>query len=253
MFDAEREEVNEVQRLIREGLNDCEISRRTGICRRTICGWRHGRGAANERRRRDRRRALCAVCRGVPEDVPARQYAYLLGLYLGDGCISKAARTYKLRVFCDATYPGIIRSGARAMEAICPSKHAWVGRHGHGRCRVITMHWNHWPCLFPQHGPGKKHDRRIALADWQEALVSREREGFIRGLIFSDGCRVTASDRGVRSVRYHFSNKSEDIKRLYCESLDALGIPWTRPCDRQIAVYRKAAVRKLDVFVGPKR
>jgi hypothetical protein len=45
----------------------------------------------------------------------------------------------------------------------------------------------------------------------------------------------------------------EDIKGLYCAALDRLGIPWTRPCDKQIAVYRKAATAGLDEFVGPKR
>jgi hypothetical protein len=64
---------------------------------------------------------------------------------------------------------------------------------------------------------------------------------------------VIASDRGVKSVRYHFSNRSEDIKALLCESLDAFGIPWTRPSDRQVAIYRKDAVGRLDQFVGPKR
>jgi hypothetical protein len=91
------------------------------------------------------------------------------------------------------------------------------------------MYWNHWPCLFPQHGPGRKHDRRIQLEAWQEAIVERNREPLVKGLIESDGCRVVANDRGLRSVRYHFSNRSEDIKQLYCESLDALGIRWTRP------------------------
>ena len=57
----------------------------------------------------------------------------------------------------------------------------------------------------------------------------------------------------MRSVRYHFSNKSEDIKALYCESLDALGVRWTRPCAKQIAVYRKASDAILDQFIGPKR
>jgi hypothetical protein len=57
----------------------------------------------------------------------------------------------------------------------------------------------------------------------------------------------------VASVRYHFSNRSEDIKQLFCESLDAIDIHWTRPCGRQIAVYRKACTAALDQFVGPKR
>ena len=42
------------------------------------------------------------------------------------------------------------------------------------------------------------------------------------------GCRVIANDRGVMSVRYHFSNMSEDIHGLFTAALDALGIPWTR-------------------------
>jgi hypothetical protein len=63
---------------------------------------------------------------------------------------------------------------------------------------------------------------------------------------------VVANDRGVKSVRYHFSNLSEGIQRIYTESLDALGIPWTQPSHREIAVYRKVATAFLDEFVGPK-
>jgi hypothetical protein len=165
-------EVDQVLRLVGEGCNDCEISRRR--------------------------------------------------------CISRLARTTKLRVFCDVRYPGIIASCAEAMETICPDKHAWVGAQVSG-CRVVTMYWNHWPCLFPQHGPGRKHQRPIHLADWQEEIVSRNHEALIRGLVHSDGCRVVANDRGVASIRYHFDNLSEDIKGIYCASLQALGIHWTRP------------------------
>jgi hypothetical protein len=83
-------------------------------------------------------------------------------------------------------------------------------------------------------------------------LVKASTEEFIRGLIDSDGCRVVANDRGVRSVRYHFSNRSEDIRGLFTSALDNLGIPWTRPSQFVIAIYRKAAVARLDEFVGPK-
>ena len=115
------------------------------------------------------------------------------------------------------------------------------------------MYWTHWPCLFPQHGPGRKHLRPIVLEEWQQRIVSKYRRELLRGLIHSDGCRIIANDRGRPSVRYHFSNLSEDIKSIYCESLDALGIPWTRPCDKQIAVYKKEAAARLDSFIGPKR
>ena len=139
------------------------------------------------------------------------------------------------------------------MEAVVPGKHA----HRYHRERAgyveVSMYWKHWPWLLPQHGPRRKHLRRIALEPWQVTIVADHREALIRGLIHSDGCRVVANDRGVASVRYHFSNLSEDIKRIYCDSLDALSIPWTRPCDKQIAIYRKTAVAYVDTFVGPKR
>jgi hypothetical protein len=114
----------------------------------------------------------------------------------------------------------------------------------------------HWPCFIPQHGPGRKHLRRIELEQWQATIVAGHREAFLRGLIHSDGTRIVATERrGTyvrRAPRYVFSNKSEDIKRLFCESCDAMGIRWTRPSERQIAVYRLASVAILDEFVGSK-
>lgn len=115
------------------------------------------------------------------------------------------------------------------------------------------MYSKHWTCLFPQHGPGRKHQRPIHLEPWQKQLVRRATESFVRGLIHSDGCRVVANDRGMKSIRYHFSNRSEDIKSLLCAALDDLRIHWTRPRDREVAVYARQAVLRLDEFIGPKK
>ena len=35
-------------------------------------------------------------------------------------------------------------------------------------------------------------------------------------------------------------------------ALDQIDVPWTRPCSKQIAVYRKAATARLDEFIGAK-
>ena len=156
-----------------------------------------------------------------------------------------------LRIFCDSQYSGIINECCEAMEAVMPPKHAHVYALP-TRCVQISMCSKHWPCYFPQHGPGRKHERLIRLEPWQEEFVKNETESFVRGLIHSDGCRVIANDRGVKSIRYHFSNRSEDIKDIFCESLNRLEIPWTRPSNKDIAVYRKAATARLDEFVGPK-
>lgn len=183
--------------------------------------------------------------------LPAKAYSYLLGLYLGDGCISRSGRVWHLRITLDKKYKGIIDRCCEAIDALMPGQRASVYPRVTG-CVDVSHYSKHWPCLLPQHGAGMKHTRLIRLEAWQEALVKEATEEFIRGLIHSDGCRVVANDRGVKSVRYHFSNRSEDIKGLFCAALDDLGISWTRPSERDIAVYRKAATARLDEFVGPK-
>ena len=55
----------------------------------------------------------------------------------------------------------------------------------------MQSHSIHWTCLFPQHGPGKKHARTIALEEWQQQIVDAHPGAFLRGLIHSDGCRMT--------------------------------------------------------------
>jgi hypothetical protein len=241
------EQFEAVRQLIAAGLNDCAIARQTGIPRPTVREWRCKPPA------RLRLPPALSPC-GVDHDfagIPAAPYCYLLGLYLGDGCISLYRRVWRLRIVLDAKYPTIVDRCSEAINVLMP------GQRAHARplpknCVEVSLYSKHWPCLFPQHGPGRKHDRRIALEPWQQALVDRETEEFVIGLIHSDGCRVVANDRGVMSVRYHFSNMSEDIIGLFTGALDKLGIPWTRSSKKIVSVYRKAATARLDTFVGPK-
>ena len=56
-------------------------------------------------------------------------------------------------------------------------------------CTEVTSYSKHWPCLFPQHGPGRKHTRKVELADSQQVIVDRYPGDFARGLFHSDGYR----------------------------------------------------------------
>jgi hypothetical protein len=116
----------------------------------------------------------------------AASYAYLLGIYLGDGCISDHPRSVcRLRIALDAIYPGIAAECATAIEAVAPGKRAHLLRRRHERSVEVSSYWKHWPCLIPQHGKGPKHMRPIALTDWQRRIVAGHVERFIRGLIHS--------------------------------------------------------------------
>lgn len=257
MFVRSFEETETVRVLREAGHSDAAIARETGIPRSTVREWRINPWPRLYEEGRSKRHAnarACPVC--SPERsvvLPGPDYAYLLGLYLGDGHISRYPRTFRIRFFLDAAYPRIVTACRDALEVIRPGQRAWTRRSTSCRCYVVAMYSSHWPCLFPQHGPGRKHERPIELVSWQADIVSSHHTEFLRGLIHSDGCRIVANDRGLRSVRYHFSNKSEDIKALYRDSLDALGVHWTQPCGSQVAVYQKSSVAILEEFIGPKR
>jgi hypothetical protein len=197
------------------------------------------------------------VCGGRESTIAAGPYCYLLGLYLGDGHIARTPRVWRLRIFLDSAYPAIVQACETAMNALMPGQTAHVCRRRGMNCVEVGMYSKHWPCFFPQHGPGRKHTRHIRLTPWQQTLVRQAPQGLLRGLVHSDGCRIVATERKGnyerRAARYAFSNRSEDILTIFCETCDLLGIRWTRASAHQDAIYRKASVAKLDEIVGPKR
>ena len=209
--------------------------------------------------------AGCETCGHASHAFPElpESYVYLLGIYLGDGCISAHRRgVFRLRVFLDSGYPGIVDEVVAAMAEVMPGNR--VARHCHPSnyatadggaktCVGVSSYSKSWPCLFPQHGPGKKHERRIALAGWQWELVERSPELLLRGLIHSDGCRFMNTGRGGwRNPRYSFSNLSPGIRWIFFDVCDLLELHATWAAPKTIYVSRKADVARMDEFIGPK-
>jgi hypothetical protein len=198
----------------------------------------------------------CPICAGRPTRTAA--YAALLGYYLGDGCISAAPRYYALRVSCDTAYPGIVADVTTSIRDVRPG--ATVCHVRAPGVVVVQSNWKHWPCLFPQHGPGRKHERPIVLEDWQRAIVEARPAAFLRGLFHSDGSRVrnwaTRTVAGQRKrydyPRWQFTNVSPDIRELCCWALDLVDVPWRQSNHQTISVSTRAAVARLDGLIGPK-
>lgn len=125
---------------------------------------------------------------------------------------------------------------------------------------VVQAHWKHWLCLFPQHGPGRKHERPIVLEDWQRSIVERHPAAFLRGLFHSDGSRVR--NWATREVagemkrydypRWQFTNVSIDIRELCCWALDLVDVAWRQSNHKTISVSTRAGVARLDELIGLK-
>ncbi|MFD0904017.1 helix-turn-helix domain-containing protein [Actinomadura sediminis] len=254
--------VQKALKLSQEGWTDREVARRCGVSMGAVQKWRSG----TRRRSADpadptsggiRRRDACPRCSGLELD--ERSYAYLLGLYLGDGHIVHCRKgVYRLEIACADAWPGLIEEAAKTVGAVMPISR--VGRRRHPGCKLVGSYSKHWPCLFPQHGPGRKHERKIELADWQQEIVDVFTEELVRGLVHSDGCRsmnrvrrtVGGEDRWYEYPRYNFTNESMDIQRIFTDALDRLGIAWRQMNRKNVSVARREAVARLDAFVGPK-
>lgn len=177
-------------------------------------------------------------------------YAYLLGVYLGDGMLTAGPRNvWRLRIVLDAKYPGII---ARAKGAIAEVAVRSTGEAPRAGAVELYSNWKHWICAFPQHGFGRKHLRQIALAGWQSELVAAYPEEFLTGLIHSDGCRFINTVKTYSYPTCAFSNRSPDIRSLFIDACSRIGVATRENSRYDVYVARRDSVALLDRFIGPK-
>ena len=160
-------------------------------------------------------------------------------------------------MFCSDAWPGVMAELEAAQRDVLGRRPARVQRTG---CTEVKVRHPHLPCVFLQHGPGRKHERVIALHDWQQGLVDDHPGQLLRGLLHSDGWRGTNvavhRRRGevvrYRYPRYAFSNRSADIRGICADALDRLGIAWRPPRPVEARGEPRDAVAALDLHVAPK-
>lgn len=228
--------------LHRSGLTIAEVSRQLGLRYHTVSVW--CRKSMPTDAVPDRSRDRCPRCQDPPE--PPRDavaYTYLLGPYLGDGYLALGARVPVLRVSCADAYPLIMDECERAMLAVLARSVSRVHAIG---CTTVQSVAKHWPCLLPQAGRGRKHERPIVLEPWQRDVVSDHPGSFVRGLFHSDGCRsvnrVTVRGRTYAYPRYLLANESTDILALAGWALDLLGVAWRLNRRNSLSVARRGGV-----------
>jgi hypothetical protein len=208
-----------VLELIDAGHNDCEVARRTGLPRTTIRDWRRPTYVSTELQE------LCPRCwrRAKSMRFSPSDYSELLGLYLGDGCISAYGRTFRLRVTLDERYPEVIEQTRALLARSLPQNRVAVVSRSE-RCVDVSTYSVHLPCLLPQHGPGGKHRRPIVLEPWQTTIVDDQPWPFIRGCIRTDGCSFVNRTGKYEYLSYDFTNKSTDITQLFLGACSQVGV-----------------------------
>lgn len=237
----------EVRRLVGEGLPDGDIAAAMGLPRTTV------RDIRAPRRTRRSSAVRCFRCwewtRPIRYEPP--DYAELLGLYLGDGCISRSGRVFRLRIKLDARYPTIVAETIDLFGRVFPANRVGRVETDRGSAVEVGIYSRHVPCLLPQHGAGPKHRRPIVLEEWQRRLVHTAPWQFLRGCIRSDGCVFVNRTGSYRYLSYDFCNSSEDIRRLFVETCDAVGVE-TRCAGNRVRINRRASVAQLREHVGLK-
>jgi len=187
-----------------------------------------------------------------------KAYAYLLGTYLGDGSIDLMPnkRSYRMRIAQDKRYTGLIQTCVDTINIVLPKNN--VSIISSVGCVYITVYSTHLVQIFPQHGVGKKHDRKLTFEDWQQTIIDEFPLEVFRGLYHSDGCRSQNIVNGTNYMRYMFANKSEDILDLLNYVCDEINLHWTIkiPTNSEyvkvIYVSRRGDVAYLDEFIGAK-
>jgi len=258
----EPHEYRQILELWEQGMPKKRIAITLGIPRATVrdCIERYGSVAGLEANiERASRSTPDHVLERIsnPENVEVQQaYAYVLGIYLGDGYIAKNKRVYFLRIALGDCYPNIINLCAAKLQILLPENKVRVFHSKQGNyVEVICIH-KFWPEILVQNSSALKHTRKIELADWQQKIVETYTLEFFRGLYHSDGSRFSNIVKGTDYPRYQFTNLSPDIRRMFCEACDRLGIHWTEKARHgkttDIFISKRKDVAYLDSVIGPK-
>ncbi len=110
-------------------------------------------------------------------DIAPTPYCYLLGMYLGDGCISRAGRVWHLRITLDKKYPSIIARCRLAIDMLMPGQRAGIVKQSRLRRRVSLLQALDMP--IPSARP--RHEAHAAYRPRTMAAGScRPRDGRVR-------------------------------------------------------------------------
>jgi len=192
-----------------------------------------------------------------------QSYSYILGFYLGDGCLGhtkKSSRSKTFMITNQASFLNMNKLITDSLQTIFPNKKVKHYYRKNSDCVNIMVNAISLEELFP-HGKGTKHTRKIELKEWQEEICKQYPKELIKGLIESDGCRFKPVKK-YDYIVYQFTNASKDIHSILQKFCDLLQIEHTSrkrefKNEKRATIYltcfsKKESVEKLEGFIGKK-
>ena len=229
----------------KNGKNKSQLEKIYGIPRNTIRYWIDNELKTKAVRKKDK--PLEEIIEEIKQN--KEDYSFILGLYLGDGCISPNRTSYKLRITQDDKYPNLKNIINYRVNNFFTNKSFMQNRKKN--CSDIGVNDKNLPLYFPQHGKGKKHDRKIELVDYQKDNLDYKE--FLRGLWVTDGSYYLAQKK---YECYNFTNKSTDIIALFEECLSQFNIGYRTRMKKNgvwlVEITKKTEVLKMKDLVGIK-
>lgn len=154
-----------------------------------------------------------------------KDYVYILGLYLADGCISKFPRTFRLRLFFHSeNNEDIIQRSIKSLSRLFPKNKINILKRKDCKCKVVSLYNSALDEIFPQHGIGPKSSRVLKLTKWQKSAITKHTGTFLKGLFDGDGSRYFNNARQLECVQ--FTNKSKELLEWFTDGLDKFNIKY---------------------------
>lgn len=262
---------NKVMELYSTGSKIHEIIELTGLSRNCISGWvrkvsgkryveldRSGYGAKMASGY-DPIEYLVKLNPHIHNELRYELYSYILGMYLGDGTITKYPRTKRLVISLDVKYPKLVDDVAESISILMGKNPTLINGTNNGKPSYVNVAiYNcNLGILFPHEGSGPKHLRKIQLSKWQLDII--DHRALLRGLIMSDGsfCIRRSTNREL----YNFTNCSDDISDIVKDCLTKFNITFnhrivnnTNSSSRvnRIEISHRSSVEKLKELIGTK-
>lgn len=172
---------------------------------------------------------------------PSDDLAYFLGVFSGDGSLTRQPRTFKLSISCDGRYPDLIEKYVRLIERLAGRVPKVASRKG-GNYFEIYLYGCDLPVLLGV-PCGAKSSNGYSVPGWIFTQPSYLK-GFVRGLIETDGNVYHEYRNGGWFSRCRFTATHEPIMQAFLRATTLLGYNF-RHCGVDARLTVTAEVKRL--------